>query len=57
VKSPRLEITTPTFWSAIDGVANNLKLFAATCGKGEPMQGIPVTTGGPSIRLRGIRLR
>ncbi len=57
VKSPRLEITTPAFWSAIDGVADNLKLFAATCGKGEPMQGIPVTTGGPSIRLRGIRLR
>ncbi|MBT4334338.1 TldD/PmbA family protein [archaeon] len=57
VKSPKLEITTPAFWSSIDGVGSNLKLFAATCGKGEPMQGIPVTTGGPSIRLRGIKLR
>ena len=57
VRAPILEITTPAFWSSIDGVADNLKFFAATCGKGEPMQGIPVTTGGPSIRLRGIKLR
>ncbi len=55
VKSPIIEITTPKFWSSVDAVANNLQFFAATCGKGEPMQGIPVFTGGPSIRLRKIR--
>ncbi|MBU1245502.1 MAG: TldD/PmbA family protein [Nanoarchaeota archaeon] len=53
---PSLEITTPALFSSIDAVANNLKLTAGTCGKGEPMQGIPVTMGGPSIRLRRIRL-
>jgi len=56
VISPIIEITTPALFSSIDAVANNLKLFAGTCGKGEPMQGIPVTMGGPSIRLRGIKL-
>jgi len=56
VKNPALEITTPKFWSAIDLVANNLKFFAGNCGKGEPMQGIPVYMGGPSIRLRKIKM-
>jgi TldD protein len=56
VKNPALEITTPKFWSSIDLVAKNLKFFAGTCGKGEPMQGIPVLMGGPSIRLRNIKL-
>ena len=56
VKSPALELTTPKFWSSVDLVANNLQFFAGTCGKGEPMQGIPVLMGGPSIRLRHIKL-
>jgi TldD protein len=56
VKSPALEITTPKLWSSIDLVANNLQFFAGTCGKGEPMQGIPVFMGGPSVRLRHIKL-
>jgi len=56
VKHPAIEITTPKLWSSVDMVANNLQFFAATCGKGEPMQGIPVFTGGPSIRLRKIRM-
>ncbi|MBU3940950.1 MAG: TldD/PmbA family protein [Nanoarchaeota archaeon] len=56
VLRPSIEISTPALFSSIDAVANNLKLFAGTCGKGEPMQGIPVTMGGPSIRLKGIRL-
>lgn len=56
VRSPSIEITTPKLWSSVDMVADNLQFFAATCGKGEPMQGIPVFTGGPSIRLRKIRI-
>jgi TldD protein len=56
VKSPAIELTTPKLWSSVDMVANNLKFYAGTCGKGEPMQGIPVWMGGPSIRLRHIRL-
>ncbi|KYK25981.1 MAG: TldD-like protein [Candidatus Proteinoplasmatales archaeon SG8-5] len=56
VKAPILEMTTPAFWAAIDAVANDLDFTSATCGKGEPGQGVPVYTGGPSIRLRDVRL-
>ena len=55
VSNPVLEITTPAIDNSIDACAKNLELHAATCGKGEPQQGIPVTTGGPSLRLRKIR--
>jgi TldD protein len=55
--NPILEITTPELYSIIDAVADNLELHAATCGKGEPMQGIAVTMGGPSIRLRKARIK
>jgi len=56
VKAPILEMTTPAFWTAIDAVGKDLEWAAATCGKGEPSQGIPVLTGGPHIRLRNIKL-
>ena len=56
VKRPALEITTPVLWSSVDAVGNNSQMFAGTCGKGEPMQGIPVLMGGPSVRLRKIVL-
>ncbi len=56
VRNPIIEITTLKLWKSVDAVANNFDLIAGTCGKGEPMQGIPVTFGGPSMRLRGIRL-
>jgi len=56
VRNPALEITTPVLWSSIDAVGNNSKMFAGTCGKGEPMQGIPVLMGGPSVRLRNIKI-
>ncbi len=55
--NPVLEVTTKSLWSAVDAVANNLELHAGSCGKGEPMQAIPVTLGGPSIRLRGLRIK
>ncbi|RMF54718.1 TldD/PmbA family protein, partial [Candidatus Woesearchaeota archaeon] len=56
VKRPAIEITTPVLYSSINAVAKTVELHAATCGKGEPMQGIPVTMGGPRIRIANIRV-
>lgn len=56
IRNPVLEITTPALWSAIDAVGKDLRFSAAYCGKGDPMQGIPVWTGGPHVRLRNVRL-
>jgi TldD protein len=56
VTNPTLEITTPKLYSSIDGVAKNIEHHAGNCGKGEPMQGIPVWFGGPSFRMRGLEL-
>jgi len=53
---PVLEITTPKLYSSIDAVANNLEFHAGNCGKGEPLQSAPVWLGGPSVRLRNVRL-
>jgi TldD protein len=52
IRQPSIEITTPALWSSVIEIADNLELHAATCGKGEPMQGIPVTMGGPSMKLK-----
>jgi TldD protein len=57
VKNAVFEITTPALYAAIDAVGKNLEFHPASCGKGEPMQGIPVTHGGGSLRLRKIMLR
>lgn len=56
VVAPTIEISTPDLWSSVDAAGKNLEYHAGTCGKGEPMQGIPVWLGGPSIRLRNIKL-
>jgi TldD protein len=56
VKSPVIEITTEKLFSSVDAVGKDLDFTAATCGKGDPMQGIPVYTGGPSLRIRRIRV-
>ncbi|MEM2876067.1 MAG: TldD/PmbA family protein, partial [Candidatus Bathyarchaeia archaeon] len=57
IRNPVLEVTTTALWSAVDAVGKDLEFQAAYCGKGDPMQGIPVWTGGPSIRLREMVLR
>jgi len=54
VARPIIETTTLKFWTAVDAVSKKVEFDAATCGKGDPSQGIPVYTGGPSIRLRGV---
>ena len=56
LRNPVLEMTTPSLWSAVDAVGKELRFSAATCGKGDPMQGVPVWTGGPHMRLRNVRL-
>lgn len=58
IKRPPLETTTPDLFSAMDGsTKDGLEFDAATCGKGDPMQGVPVWTGGPKgTRIRNIRL-
>ena len=56
VKSPVLEITTPRLWGSVKARSNHMEFEAATCGKGDPMQGAPVWTGGPETLLAGIRL-
>jgi TldD protein len=57
VKNPALEVTTIGLWSSVDAVGKDLDFQAAYCGKGDPMQGIPVWTGGPHIRLRNVMFR
>lgn len=56
VRNPALEISTPALWSAVDAVGDELQFDSAFCGKGDPMQGIPVWTGGPYLRLRNISM-
>lgn len=56
VRSPILEISTLGFYRAIDAISNKIEMRAATCGKGEPIQGINVGLGGPLVRLRNIKL-
>ncbi|MGQ4832621.1 MAG: TldD/PmbA family protein [Candidatus Asgardarchaeia archaeon] len=56
VKNPILEVTTPAFYSSITALSKNLSFDAATCGKGDPGQGVPVWHGGPEVKLSNIRL-
>ncbi|WP_449461951.1 TldD/PmbA family protein [Tardisphaera miroshnichenkoae] len=56
VKAPVLEVTTGKLYSSVDAVSKNLAFNAATCGKGEPSQGVPVWTGGAEVRLRKVRI-
>lgn len=56
VRRPAIEMTTPAFWSAVDAVGKDFELTVGSCGKGEPMQGIPVGFGGPHIRLHNVML-
>ncbi len=58
VKKPALEITTPAFYSAIElvGSREEMKMFPALCGKGDPYQPLPVSMGGSPALLRNIRM-
>lgn len=56
VKAPVLEITTPALWGSVAARGKKLEFEAAVCGKGDPMQGAPVWTGGPDTLLSGVRI-
>ncbi len=57
VARPVIETTTKTWWSSVDAISKKVEYDAATCGKGDPMQGIPVYTGGPIIRLKEVYVK
>ncbi len=57
VVNPIIEITTSALWSSVDAVSREIEHYPGTCGKGEPMQGVPVWMGGAYARLRGITMR
>ena len=54
IKDPVIEITTKSLWNNVAAVDKNLEFNAATCGKGDPMQGIPVFIGGPNMLIEGV---
>ncbi|MHA1637873.1 MAG: TldD/PmbA family protein [Candidatus Thorarchaeota archaeon] len=57
VKAPVFETTSVGMLSAVDGVSKEINIeFPATCGKSDPMQGVPVSTGGGIIRFRNIKM-
>ncbi len=57
VKRPIMETTSVGLLTAVDAVSRNHTFeFPGTCGKSDPMQGVPVYAGGGEIRFRSIRL-
>ena len=56
VRAPVLEITTPALWGSVKARSKRLEFEAAVCGKGDPMQGVPVWTGGPDTLLSRVRI-
>ena len=57
VRNPVLEINTTKLWKCFDAVGKKPEYTAGSCGKGEPMQPLPVWFGGPSARLRRVNMR
>ena len=56
ISKPIIELTTPVLWKSIDAIGKNIEYHTGTCGKGEPMQGVPAFLGGPSIRIKNVVL-
>lgn len=54
IRRPVLELTTKGILSNVDAIGKEFWPMLGLCGKGDPMQGIPVTIGGPPVRLRNI---
>lgn len=51
-----VEVDTPELWGNVDAVGRDFRLYVGICGKGNPMQGVPVTMGGPTFRSRSLRV-
>ncbi len=56
VKRPVLELTTYGILKSIDGVSKDYVTRMAPCGKSDPMQPVPVSVGGPHLRMRNIEV-
>ncbi len=56
IRRPILELTTFGILGNVDAVSKDFNSPHGYCGKGEPMQGVPVWLGGPHVRLRNINL-
>lgn len=56
VHRPVLELTTFGILGSVDAVSKDYFALHGLCGKGDPMQGINVSLGGPHVRMRDIRL-
>ncbi len=56
VKRPSLEMTTPSLLQSIDGVSDDYEYRMNFCGKSDPMQPVSVSTGGPYLRMRDVRV-
>jgi len=48
----RLEKGTLDLWKSVSLLSKKVELFNGECGKGEPLQGVPVTMGGPYALLQ-----
>ncbi|MEM4177290.1 MAG: TldD/PmbA family protein [Nitrososphaeria archaeon] len=55
--NPVIEVTTEKLWSSLDARGKEIQFWAATCGKGDPMQGVPVWAGGPHLRFRNLEVK
>ena len=56
VRRPILELTTYGLLGNIDAIGKDRFMPIGLCGKGDPLQGIPVSMGGPHVRLRNIKV-
>jgi len=56
VLNPVLEVTSRRLWSSVVARGRDIEFSPGTCGKGEPMQGVPVWFGGPYMLIRGVTL-
>lgn len=54
VRRPILELTTFGIFGSVDAVTKEYDAPFGLCGKGDPMQGIPVSMGGGHVRMRNI---
>ncbi len=56
VKRPVLELTTNGILGSIDAISKDYITRMAPCGKSDPMQPVPVSVGGPHLRMRNIEV-
>lgn len=57
VRRPVLELSTPEFYSSIQALDQSLEFFAGWCGKGDPLQAVPVWMGGPKAKLKSVWIK